>query len=110
MAATFDSVNVALNGTTPVPVVPDPGSGSTSEVLLVAVHNRDTASRTITARTTGGTINPNQLGSAVIAAGKHGVIPIAGAVVSNGETLELLTDGAAATTEPSAHVSWFNVP
>ena len=110
MAAVFDSDEKALTGTTAVDFVPDPGASNQSEALACLVWNRDNTTRTVKAQKTGGTITPQELGSVTLAAGKHGIIPIAGAVVKNGQKIQLVSDATAAATEPSAHVSWFKIP
>lgn len=110
MTATFDSTEVATNGTTAVDVVPDPGSGNQSELLLLSVWNRDTATRIVTAQKTGGGITPFELGSIELGTLKRGVIPIAGCVVENGMKIQVKSDATAATTEPAVHGSWFKIP
>ena len=110
MTAVFDSAEVATTGTTPVDVVPDPGASNQSELLVLAVWNRDTATRIVTAIKTGGGITPFELGSTELGTLKRGVIPVAGAVVQNGEKIQVKSDAAAATTEPAVHASWFTIP
>jgi len=110
MAATFDSDEKALTGTTPVDFVPDPGASNQSEALTCNVWNRDNTTRTIKAQKTGGTVTPLELGTVTLAAGARGIIPIAGVVVKNGQKIQLVSDATAATTEPAAHVSWFKIP
>jgi len=110
MTAVFDSAEVALTGTTPVDVVPDPGASNQSELLILAVWNRDTVTRIITAQKTGGGITPFELGSVELGTLKRGVIPIAGTVVENGQKIQVKSDGTAATTEPAVHGSWFKIP
>lgn len=110
MTAVFDEIEVATTGTTAVDVVPNPGASNQSELLLLAVWNRDTATRIVTAQKTGGAITPFELGSVELGTLKRGVIPIAGAVVKNGMKIQVKSDATAATTEPAVSGNWFTIP
>lgn len=110
MAAVFATTDLALTGATPVDFVPDPGASNQSELLLFTVWNRDTVTQTITVQKTGGTVTPMELGTITLATLTRGVVPISGAVVTNGQKIQALLPGAHTTTAPACHASWFTIP
>jgi len=111
MTATFGATDIATNGTTPVDVVPDPGASNQSELLLITVWNRDSVDHTYTAqKVTGTAVDPMTLGTANIGTLKLGVIPVAGAVVTNGQKIQVKVNAALTTTESAVHASYFKIP
>jgi hypothetical protein len=109
MAASFIGGEVALTGTTPVTVVAAPGAGAQRQVLSLLAINRDSTSRTITAKKVGGTVTET-IGTVVLAAGLRGQM-VEGSVVldGTGETITVESDATAAATEPVVDVAVFQV-
>lgn len=106
--ATFspDNGKVTANGTTAVDLVAAPSAGLTRIVRSVSVFNADTASRTVTVRVDDGT--QYDLVQLVIPAGESATYdsPIN---LTPSDTLKILSDAVAATTEPVAFASFIEV-
>jgi uncharacterized protein YqfA (UPF0365 family) len=96
----------ATNGTTEVDLVAAPSSGSFRIVRSVSVHNRDTVSRTVTVRVDDGT--DYDIVALTIAAGEIGTFdsPIN---LTSSDTLKVVSDATATTTEPLAFASYVEV-
>jgi hypothetical protein len=110
MAATFIGGEVVLTGTTPVTAVSAPGASEQKQVLSLLAINRDSVSRTITAKKVGGTVTET-IGSVVLAAGLRGQLIEACVVLDGtGETVTVESDATATTTEPVVDVAVFKVP
>lgn len=108
--AIFDNATVALTGTTAVDVIADPGASIYFQADAVMIWNRDTATRTITAQVTGGSITPFEVGSVQVATLKYAAIPLNGLTLKSGQKLQCKSDATAATTEPAVRPSWFKIP
>ncbi len=111
MAARFETPEVATVGTTPQTVL-SVGAAEQCQILSVYAWNRDTATRVLTLKKTGGTITPFTFPAITLAAGERRNIldaPCVG-LDGNGEALTVESDAAAATTEPAVHAVGFKVP
>ena len=110
MAAAFIGGEVALTGTTPVTAVSAPGASEQKQVLSLLAINRDSASRTITAKKVGGTVT-EIIGSVVLAPGLRGQLVQACVILDGtGETITIESDATAATTEPVIDCASFKIP
>ena len=111
MAARFETPEVPTVGTTPQTVL-TVGASEQCQVLAVVGWNRDTATRTLTLKKTGGAVTPFPLGSATLAAGEVRNVLLAPCVGldGNGEAITVESDATAATTEPCVHAVGFKVP
>ena len=110
MAAAFQGDEVVLTGTTPVTAVAAPGASEQKQVLSLLAINRDSTTRTITAKKVGGTVTET-IGSVVLSAGLRGQLIEASVVLDGtGETITVESDATAATTEPVVDVAVFKIP
>jgi len=110
MAAAFQGGEVVLTGTTPVTAVAAPGASAQKQVLSLLAINRDSTSRTITAKKVGGTVTET-IGSVVLTAGLRGQLIESSVVLDGtGETITVESDATAATTEPVVDVAVFAIP
>lgn len=102
------SADGTLNGTTPVTVVAAPASGSTRSVRFVNVHNRDTASITITFQLLNGS-DVRILEVMTLAAGAWWRFGTGGELLfldTTGKSLQIKMSGAPATTQPDWMSTW----
>jgi len=101
---------VATNGITPVAVVTAPGASKQRQALSVAPRNRDTVPHIYTLqRNKASTIF--YLAEVYVDAGKTGqLISNCYVVAGTDDSLEVLVDKAATTTESEVDVSYFEVP
>jgi len=110
MAATFVGGEIVTVGTTPQTAVAAPVASAQKQVLSLLAWNRDSVSRTITAKKVGGTVTET-IGSVVLAAGLRGQLIEACVVLDGtGESITVESDATAATTEPVVDVAVFYIP
>jgi hypothetical protein len=110
MAAAFQGGEVVTVGTTPQTAVAAPGASEQKQVLSLLAINRDSVSRTITAKKVGGTVTET-IGSVVLAAGLRGQLIQASVVLDGtGESITVESDATATTTEPVVDVAVFKIP
>lgn len=98
---------VVLTGATAVTLLAAPGA-STQRVVPksgASVYNRDTDPRDITFQVNKGGTKSILWKAAGVVAGGTAVLPKVVVLDATNESLEVLTDGAAATTEPVATVA-----
>lgn len=97
----------ALNGTTPVEILGAPASGLRRTVPAsgISVYNRDTVAHTFTFTKEKGASSFPFWCEATVAAGVHVVLPKKIVLDATDESLEVVSDAAATTTEPTFDVA-----
>ena len=108
----FIGGEVALNGTTPQTAVTAPGASEQKQVLSLWAINRDSTTRTITAKKlkTAGSVSIT-IGKVTLDTLLRGQLIQASVVLDDtDETITVESDATAATTEPIVDVAIFKVP
>lgn len=111
MAALFDTPEIPTVGTTPQ-IAMACAAGQQVQLLEAFAINRDTATRTLTLKKTGGAVTPITLAVKTLAAGERGSMMEAACygLDADAEDFTIESDATAATTEPVVHFVGFKVP